>query len=371
MGIMLLAMVASVALAHQVSDVMTLQDENAVTCGAGKWKSDCQNCPNGKVKAANAPDVNTACAWCAAGKKAKADRSGCDDCAAGKSLVCTGTGKAAQCPADCTDCVAGKYATAAASSVCTACASGKISATVGATAESACTHCAPGKSRTDEQANQTCTDCSAGQFAGQQNTGCEGCAAGKFAATAGKAACDDCTIGSGSVANATTCAACAAGKVSTGGSECVACAAGKYTQNLDADKNGEISAGEMTSAMSTCTDCAAGKANEATGQTSCPVTCACSTEDKTTGDITKCNFGADAGMTNCIECHAYTGFHAAGAGTNDKRTKTSSAPCYHQCGEYACGNDCVNWHRRNTNAANTKGETQWTEPTATNYQTCP
>ena len=141
-------------------------------CVAGTFQplssvAECTVCAAGKISGTTA----VVCDTCASGSYSSSDRSQCLLCPANRlSLSMSGDISACVCQTGwsltngvCAPCGAGTFKDFIGNSSCTACAAGKISAVVGA-------------------ASDTCTDCPAGSYSGDNKTQCELCRANSYSA---------------------------------------------------------------------------------------------------------------------------------------------------------------------------------------------
>lgn len=216
-----------------VGKYLTVISSSAIceACGAGFYgatgitqKAQCTPCSSGKVQPLPAAG---SCTSCSAGKYAKSSDEPCEDCEAGKYNANADR-------TTCDSCAAGKYLSSTgstASSECTSCSDGQISAAGAAT----CTTCDSEKYAND--ANTECLDCNTASCAAGSEASCSNgivsclaCASGKFKVFTGTSACREC-----SSLPALSCPSC-----STGTSPCGGTSAGHCTYPFTSRfKNGD------------------------------------------------------------------------------------------------------------------------------------
>ena len=235
------------------------------------------------------------CTDCVAGKYASAERStGCVDCAAGKYGTTTG----ADDPAECVACSPGKYSPARGAqdeAVCQDCVAGKYVETQGNVAADDCVSCGAGKySSAGSDGPDDCLDCERGSSSPAGAGVCSPCAAGKFSFSLGASSCSYCPAGKISSERAQDCTFCEAGTYSAaaGQSSCVGCVSGKYSTTVgatDADACMACNGNALSAAGSSnitdckckqdfsgpdggpCVACEAGKVNPEGGPADCQV----------------------------------------------------------------------------------------------------
>ncbi len=194
---------------------------------------------------------------------------------------------------ECIDCLAGRVGRGDGSG-CTSCNTGTYAPTAGIPSTVGCSICEAGRYSGGNGRQESCTQCPAGFYSGEQASECTYCEAGRFSGTEA-ASCTACPGGRYSFSGVSSCTACPLGTFSppasaacehcnngtfgarTAAANCTACVPGRFT----------LEEGAFTS----CAACAKGKEAPSTSSTSC----------------TPCNagsFSAEVGTATCGDCSA-------------------------------------------------------------------
>ncbi|GMI05582.1 hypothetical protein TrVE_jg1080 [Triparma verrucosa] len=167
------------------------------TYGPSVGAGECLDCPEGKVAS---DEGSPSCGTCEEGQQPNSEKTGCEDCVAGKFALPGQT--------TCTDCAPGK-------------ASQKKSGK--------CEYCGPGKD-VDKVAWE-CKGCSQGKYSLGDVDDCSPCEIGKMQNDPNSTYCEVCSAGQIPKDDKTGCLSCEEGKyASYGGSECNICPEGKWSR---------------------------------------------------------------------------------------------------------------------------------------------